>query len=361
VVPVPAPRVRAIAHVDRAVAWPVAPSPGRAGGAAPVPWAPAILEPWREPAAETARVVAGIGGAVATQRVRASVPPVIVARRAVAPEAMASPDVDDVGAPAEPERHPTRPSGRDAESPSSDDHRASTAGEIDATAVTPTRVRRKQSVVRRAVLLVSLAAVAAFIAATGYLAVTAPRPDSDIGRWGAIGSAPAPQTGPSWNPQATAEAEPSGAAIPQPQGLPTRLLVTAIGIDTPLESLHLGKDGALTPPRDFARAGWYADGTAPGDQGPAVIAGHVDSERGPAVFYRLRELQTGDRIEVVRGRGTIRFTVVSTAWYPKTTFPTGDVYGPTPDRQLRLITCGGVFDHHLQSYKDNLVVYAVAG
>jgi LPXTG-site transpeptidase (sortase) family protein len=137
--------------------------------------------------------------------------------------------------------------------------------------------------------------------------------------------------------------------------------VTAIGIDTALESLHLGKNGALTPPRNFARAGWYADGTAPGDQGPAVIAGHVDSKRGPAAFYRLRELEAGDRIEVVRGGETVRFTVVSTAWYPKTTFPTDEVYGPTPDRQLRLITCGGVFDHRLRSYKDNLVVYAVAG
>jgi hypothetical protein len=69
----------------------------------------------------------------------------------------------------------------------------------------------------------------------------------------------------------------------------------------------------------------------------------------------------GDKIEVVRGGKTVRFTVVSTAWYPKAKFPTEQVYGPTPDRQLRLITCGGVFDHTLRSYKDNLVVYAVAG
>ena len=128
-----------------------------------------------------------------------------------------------------------------------------------------------------------------------------------------------------------------------------------------MESLHLAKGGALTPPKNFAKAGWYADGTAPGDQGPAVIAGHVDSKRGPAVFYKLREMQVGDQIEVVRGGKSVRFTVVSTAWYPKTKFPTGQVYGPTPDRQLRLITCGGVFDHTLRSYKDNLVVYAVAG
>jgi LPXTG-site transpeptidase (sortase) family protein len=137
--------------------------------------------------------------------------------------------------------------------------------------------------------------------------------------------------------------------------------VAAIGVDTSLETLRTGPQGELTPPRNFAKAGWYADGTPPGDTGPAVIAGHVDSRTGPAVFYRLRELERGDRIEVVRGGRTLTFTVTSTAWYPKDEFPTGEVYAPTPDRQLRLITCGGVFDHTLRSYKDNLVVYAVAG
>jgi hypothetical protein len=79
------------------------------------------------------------------------------------------------------------------------------------------------------------------------------------------------------------------------------------------------------------------------------------------VFYKLRELTAGDTIEVVRGGKALKFTVIRTAWYPKTAFPTEQVYGPTPDRQLRLITCGGVFDHKLRSYRDNLVVYAVAG
>ncbi|MFD0520534.1 class F sortase [Paractinoplanes durhamensis] len=143
-------------------------------------------------------------------------------------------------------------------------------------------------------------------------------------------------------------------------GAPTRVRVGAIGLDSPLETLHVAK-GVLQAPKRFDRAGWYADGTAPGDVGPAVLAGHVDSKEGPAIFYRLRELAVGDRIEVVRGGKVLRFVVTGTAWYPKRAFPTGQVYGPTPDRQLRLITCGGVFDHKLRSYKDNLVVYAVAG
>ena len=139
------------------------------------------------------------------------------------------------------------------------------------------------------------------------------------------------------------------------------MVIRAIGVDSKLESLHLGANGALDPPTNFAQAGWYSDGTPPGDDGPAVIAGHVDSTRGPAVFYKLRDLVEGDKVTVYRGGGTVSFTVTSTAWYPKTNFPTQKVYGPTPDSQLRLITCGGVFDHTLRSYKDNLVVYAVSG
>jgi LPXTG-site transpeptidase (sortase) family protein len=362
-----APRVRAIAHVDSPVVRDAAPVRGRSRSAASVPWSPVVEHQPPDSGSGLARGVAMVPDPSPSWRVRASVPPIVVARRAVAPGPTVvldraavevvvvagpppAPDAGEVVAP------PPAPDAGEVLAPPP----APDAGDVPAAELTPPPVP-KRSVLRRAILPVTVAAAAAFVAATGYLVVTEPRPDPDMGRWGAVAAAPAPQTGPSWNPQATADIEPFGAVDPPPQGPPTRLRVTAIGIDTALESLHLGGNGALTPPRDFARAGWYADGTAPGDQGPAVIAAHVDSKRGPAVFYRLRELEAGDRIDVVRGSETVRFRVVSTAWYPKTTFPTDDVYGPTPDRQLRLITCGGVFDHRLRSYKDNLVVYAVAG
>jgi hypothetical protein len=211
---------------------------------------------------------------------------------------------------------------------------------------------------RRLRLLAPLAAglLAAAVAATTYLMVDRrPGRDDDVGRWGGTAAEAAPFAVPSGP-----TADPFGTTAPALRGVPTRLKVKAIGVDTALETLRLGDDGELTPPKDFDKAGWYADGTRPGDVGPAVIAGHVDSKRGPAVFYRLRELEAGDRIDVVRGGRTVRFTVTSTAWYPKKKFPTDQVYGPTPDRQLRLITCGGVFDRSLRSYRDNLVVYAVA-
>ncbi|MEV4351912.1 class F sortase [Actinoplanes sp. NPDC049596] len=211
--------------------------------------------------------------------------------------------------------------------------------------------------------------VAAVLAGGGYLALGDRGTETAPGYAGLADAANSAggsnSTGPSGSAPAPGDArppgDPFGAATRSAAGEPTGLRVAAIGINTPLEALTLGADGALQPPRAFGRAGWYADGTAPGDTGPAVIAGHVDSKTGPAIFYRLRELVPGDGIDVVRGGRTVRFTVTALRWYPKSDFPTGEVYGPTPDRQLRLITCGGVFDRSLRSYRDNLVVYAVAG
>ncbi len=211
---------------------------------------------------------------------------------------------------------------------------------------------------RRVALPAVAALVAAFSVGTGYWAYADRPPESEVGRWAASAAATDPAT------SAVVErpaGDPFGSAPIAPQGVPSRLRVSTIGLNTTLERLAIGANGELEPPRAFEKAGWYADGTAPGDTGPAVIAGHVDSRSGPAVFYRLRELAPGDRIEVERGGATVRFTVTRTAWYPKNKFPTDQVYGPTPDRQLRLITCGGVFDRTLRSYRDNLVVYAVAG
>ena len=94
--------------------------------------------------------------------------------------------------------------------------------------------------------------------------------------------------------------------------------------------------------------------------GPAVIAGHVDSKTSPAVFFRLRELRQGAIVEVTRAGAQIKFKVLEVRKYPKAQFPTDDVYGPTPNAQLRLITCGGDFDRNRRSYVDNIVVYAVA-
>ena len=119
-------------------------------------------------------------------------------------------------------------------------------------------------------------------------------------------------------------------------------------------------DGSLQVPKDWDTAGWYDKGPRPGQPGPAVILGHVDSKTGPAVFYRLRALRPPDivRVGLADGR-TLVFRVQRVERYPKDEFPTEAVYFPTLNRELRLITCGGEFDYAAKSYRDNIVVYAV--
>jgi sortase (surface protein transpeptidase) len=139
-----------------------------------------------------------------------------------------------------------------------------------------------------------------------------------------------------------------------------RLEIPAIGVSSPLVRLGFNPDGTMQVPGDFQVAGWFTGGPQPGQLGPAVIAGHVDSRTGPAVFYRLRDLRPGDQIRVVRAdRLVVRFRVESLASYPKRSLPDEAVYGATTAPALRLITCAGTFDRARHSYRDNLVVSAV--
>jgi Sortase domain len=152
---------------------------------------------------------------------------------------------------------------------------------------------------------------------------------------------------------------PGRPAAPGSGSPPVRLAIPAIGVATPLVRLGLEADGGMQVPADFGRAGWFTEGPAPGQVGPSVIAGHVDSRSGPAVFYRLRELRPGQAILVQRADGSrLRFVVEQARSYPKEGFPTTAVFGPVPEAALRLITCAGDFDRSRGSYRDNLVVFA---
>jgi sortase (surface protein transpeptidase) len=144
--------------------------------------------------------------------------------------------------------------------------------------------------------------------------------------------------------------------------VPVRIVIPAIGVGAGVEILHRGTNGTLNTPEDWNHTGWFADGTVPGDRGPAVIVGHVDSARdGPAVFYRLPQVRPGDDVMIeTSDGGTQRFVVESTRQFPKTAFPTGLVYGPTPLPELHLITCTGRYDPDAHNYLDNLVVTAYA-
>ena len=145
----------------------------------------------------------------------------------------------------------------------------------------------------------------------------------------------------------------------QPTPKPVWLTIPAIGVKAPIINLGLNRNGTLQVPSTTTVAGWYTGSPRPGATGSAVIAGHVDSRTGPGIFFWLRKMRPGERIYVRRADGTLAvFTVTTVRIYTKSNFPTAMVYGPVPDAELRLITCGGTFDYARGSYLSNVVVYA---
>jgi len=153
-----------------------------------------------------------------------------------------------------------------------------------------------------------------------------------------------------------AEAQALSAAVPRP----TALDIPAIGVKSSLVRLGLTQAGTLQVPSSTAVAGWYTASPRPGAIGAAVIAGHIDSYLGPGIFFRLRDLKPGNLIYVRRHHGSLAvFRVTAVRTFLKKRFPTADVYGPVPDAQLRLITCGGTFDPSTGHYLSNVIVFAV--
>jgi sortase (surface protein transpeptidase) len=140
---------------------------------------------------------------------------------------------------------------------------------------------------------------------------------------------------------------------------PARVRIPAIGVDSAVVTIGVDAAGALVPPATTDVTGWFSAGPAPGAVGPALLAAHVDSRAGPGVFFRLVELRPGDEVTVDRTDGTsVMFVVTGTTRVAKTAFPTDLVYSPLPVPAMRLVTCGGSFDHSARSYRDNIVVDA---
>jgi hypothetical protein len=140
---------------------------------------------------------------------------------------------------------------------------------------------------------------------------------------------------------------------------PVRIRIPVIGVSSRLERLGLNPDDTIEIPHEWDIAGWFKHGARPGQPGPAVILGHVDSEAGPAVFYRLIDLVPGNRILIDHANGqTTEFVVDRTEYHDKDRFPTSMVYFPTLKPVLRLVTCGGAFDESVGHYKNNVIVFA---
>jgi len=138
---------------------------------------------------------------------------------------------------------------------------------------------------------------------------------------------------------------------------PVELRIPAIALNVSLSTLGLNPNGTVEVPTDIQQPGWYGLGPSPGQDGSAVILGHVDSYKGPAVFFNLRSLSTGDLVDVSLADGaTAEFKVTSVVMYPKSAFPDQQVYGSHGYGALQLVTCSGVFDTHTGHYLSNIVV-----
>jgi hypothetical protein len=150
---------------------------------------------------------------------------------------------------------------------------------------------------------------------------------------------------------------------PTPAGLarsrPLELRVPSLGISTTVAELGLQANNEVQVPASVHTVGWFRLGPTPGQIGSSVILGHVDSFRGPGIFFEIKSLPPGALIEVNLADGvTAQFRVTSVVQYAKTGFPDALVYGSRSGRELNLVTCGGTFDHQTGSYESNIVVFS---
>jgi Sortase domain len=153
-----------------------------------------------------------------------------------------------------------------------------------------------------------------------------------------------------------------GGHGPLRRSVPVSVDIPAIGVKSKLLHLGLNSDGTIQVPSldtSASLAAWYKYSATPGQIGASIIEGHVDSRRGPAVFFRLGALRPGNVIDVTLADGiTAIFRVTGVREYSKSSFPAKSVYGATGYASLRLITCGGTFDFATGHYAGSTVVYA---
>lgn len=185
-----------------------------------------------------------------------------------------------------------------------------------------------------------------------------------VGAWQVWRAEQAPASAPSLSQAvvgSTAPPQIPAGLTPLSRSAPVKISIASIKLRAWVDQLGLAADGTMAE-QPFARANraaWYNLGPAPGQLGPAVIVGHVDTKSAIAVFFYLHRLHPGDQVIITRADGhTVTFTVDWLGSYPKTHFPTKLVYGPTNYPALRLITCGGRFDRTDGSYVNNIIVFA---
>jgi hypothetical protein len=165
----------------------------------------------------------------------------------------------------------------------------------------------------------------------------------------------------SWDRPAGGTKEPPRSFPVLEPSPPVRITVPSIDVRAPVRPVGLAADGSIAVP-ELSRhdeTGWYDRGPTPGQFGPAVIVGHVDTRTGPSVFHDLARLRPGARVEVLRrDRSTAVFEVTSVERFDKGRLPGERVYGDFSRPGLRLITCGGQWRGGAVGYADNVVAFA---
>ena len=140
---------------------------------------------------------------------------------------------------------------------------------------------------------------------------------------------------------------------------PASLRIPTIAVAAPVGKLGFDEaEQTVEVPSKPMHTGWYRYSSAPGENGSAVILGHVDSKTGPDVFARLKELRPGDKVSVTMSdRSVVSYRVDKVATYPNAKFPAAKVYGAKGPSTLNLVTCGGAYDANAGGYQSNVVVY----
>lgn len=143
-------------------------------------------------------------------------------------------------------------------------------------------------------------------------------------------------------------------------GLPVRLTISSININTTIDYVGLTPDGSMDIKANPEVVGWYMIGPRPGDKGSAVIAGHYGWQPNgkPAIFNDIQKLHKGDELSVVDQQGqSVTFVVREIRKYNPDADATAVFKSSDDGSHLNLITCNGVWVKDKQSYSDRLVVF----
>ncbi|MBH0156419.1 class F sortase [Fictibacillus sp. 5RED26] len=164
------------------------------------------------------------------------------------------------------------------------------------------------------------------------------------------------------------EVKSSSTELTPPEGLklkadtegivPTTIEIPSLKINTEIEKVGRLDNGQMGVPKGMDTVGWFSDGVKPGSPGNAVMAGHVDSKSGPAVFYKLEDLEAGDEVIVKDQDGkTFTFVVTDKEKYNRKTAPVDKIFDYSYGSKLNLITCTGNFNRDEGTHEERLVIY----